>query len=169
MKALIYMVGTAIAVGIVAAPLAKEFPIKVIYNPTISAPKGFYFIRQKPSYVSGDIVVAMLPMSAEKLAVERRYLPPKTPVLKTVYGVSDDELCFEDGTLFVNGTAQVGIKKADSFGRQMPKLTECITLSDDDIFLLSTAIENSFDSRYFGPVVEDNILGVATPLLIFRR
>lgn len=41
----------------------------------------------------------------------------------------------------------------------MPIWKGCIVLRSDEIFLVSTDVQTSFDSRYFGPVPLKNVLG----------
>ena len=141
----------------------------LIYNPSASAPQGFYKIARKDHFIRGDFVAAQLPPPAIVLNNERRYLPENTPILKSVYGVPGDEICIHVGAVFVNETPIVMIEKEDSIGRQMHVREGCFLLQQGQYFLLSTRIKNSFDSRYFGPVGEYNILGVATPLFIFSE
>ena len=78
------------------------------------------------------------------------------------------EVEYTDEAVFINELRVGSVQATDSLGRPMPTNTGCYRLQSGEYFLLSTAIKNSFDSRYFGPVVEDGILGVATPLLIFE-
>ncbi len=126
-------------------------------------------IKSRHRIELGDFVAANLPDEAAQLAAERGYLPNKTPVLKTISAVSGDEICIFAASILINAEPVATVQKTDSIGRVMPVKPGCYQLQPGEYFLLSTAIENSFDSRYFGPVDEDLILGVATPLLIFSE
>ena len=160
----ILLAGTSLAAASIA-----NFKAKFLYNPSTSAPVGFYKIDDKPFFRTGDFIAAKLPIDAELLAYERRYLPKDTPVLKTVLAVIGDEICVASTIVSINGEPVAGIQSEDALGRPMPISEGCYILQPREYFLLSTDIENSFDSRYFGPVFEDHILGVATPLFIFSK
>ncbi|WP_425409316.1 conjugative transfer signal peptidase TraF [Hyphococcus sp.] len=158
-----------VSVGLLMAASVAPMQAKLIYNPSASAPKGFYWIGQKTAFKRGDFVAAFTPKEAQKLASGRGYLPENLPVLKSIYGIEGDRICIENGTVFINGRRVVDVLESDSYGRQMPIHEGCFQLQAGEFFLLSTQIPNSFDSRYFGPVGEDRILGVATPLAVFVK
>ncbi|MEL7491984.1 MAG: S26 family signal peptidase [Pseudomonadota bacterium] len=164
----IYVAIAGITVTSLGIAAFASLPIKWLYNPSPSAPIGFYAIETQRDFAVGDFVAARLPIDAEKLAVQRGYLPKKTPVLKTIAATAGDEICVRNMGVLINELPVAEIQTADSLGRPMPVKTGCYRLHSSEYFLLSTAIKNSFDSRYFGPVGEDDILGVATPLLIFE-
>ena len=164
-----YVAVAAFSVSVLGVAMFTTLPVKLLYNPSPSAPVGFYAIENRSDFAVGEFVVARLPIAAEKLAVERGYLPNRTPVLKTIAAAAGDEICIRNMSVLINEIPVVEIPKADSLGRPMPVKSGCYWLQSGKYFLLSTAIKNSFDSRYFGPVDEDNILGVATPLLIFEH
>lgn len=53
----------------------------------------------------------------------------------------------------------------DTLGRPLPQLQGLHTvLAADDLLLLSEALSTGFDSRYFGPVGRERVLGVAERL-----
>lgn len=164
-----YLGALLLASASLAAVSFSKFPAKIIYNPSPSAPIGFYKINDRSVYHVGDFVAANLSNEAANLAFNRRYLPKNIPVLKTIYALGDDEICIDSHSVLVNNKPVGRIQTEDSLGRPMTVLRGCYHLQNREYFLLSTAIENSFDSRYFGPVDEANILGVATPLLIFSE
>lgn len=163
-----YFVVGAVALTALGVAVFTTLPVKLLYNPSPSASVGFYAIETQRVFAVGDFVAARLPIDAENLAFQRGYLPRNTPVLKTIAAASDDQICIHDEAVFINELRVGSVQEKDSLGRPMPINTGCYRLQSGEYFLLSTAIKNSFDSRYFGPVVEDNILGVATPLLIFE-
>ncbi|NNE40794.1 MAG: S26 family signal peptidase [Marinicaulis sp.] len=164
-----YVAVTVLGIASIGIAALGNMPAKILYNPSPSAPIGFYAIDSRRNFSMGGFVAAQLPDDAEKLALERGYLPKNTPILKTISAVHGDEICIQSNSVFINSEPVALIQNTDSVGRLMPVKTECYELKAREYFLLSTAIENSFDSRYIGPVVEDNILGVATPLLIFSK
>lgn len=168
-KKRIVLVASALSSGLILAASFVPIPAKLIYNPSASAPTGFYWIGRRTEFQRGDFIAAFPPKKAQRLASDRGYLPQSLPVLKTIYGIEGDRICIENGAVFINGRRVVDVLESDSYGRQMPVLIGCFRLQSGDYFLLSTQISNSFDSRYFGPVSEDRILGVATPLAVFAK
>jgi signal peptidase I len=86
------------------------------------------------------------------------------PLMKRIVGLPGDELELRRGTLFINGERQTepyvtkdpcvrGLPKTCSFG---PK-----TVPKDHVFAMGDNRANSFDSRFFGPVPEDDVVGEA--------
>jgi len=170
MKVRLLILSAPVVLGAALASIqSNTVPIKLIYNPSPSAEIGFYKISKKEVYSRGDFVAALLPTAYIQLATERQYLPKNTPVLKTVAATNGDEICVETKAVFINQIYAVSTQIEDTLGRPMPVHQGCLILKKDEFFLLSTAIQHSFDSRYFGSVDEEAILGVATPLLIFSK
>ncbi len=135
---------------------------KVLYNPSPSAPIGWYEIKQSDEYVVGDLVAAWLPKHAEALAHKRGYLPEKTPVIKTIVAVPGDQYCFKNEALKIAGQPDRPLLTTDSQGRALPaKADGCRRLKSGKVLIVSDRIESSFDSRYFGEVEVSAILGHA--------
>src|SRR5207245_1597862 len=68
----------------VAAGLLWRPSLRIIYNATESAPLGWYWVQPTTSLEVGDYVVAALPTPFEVMAVERRYLARRVPLLKPI-------------------------------------------------------------------------------------
>ena len=132
----------------------------VFYNETESAPVGWYRLTPNRAIKRDVMVAAFAPENARNMAATRDYLPAHVPLLKTVWAVAGDEICAENGRVTAPNRPVITAQAQDAFGRLMPVWRGCITLSEDQYFLVSTHVQNSWDSRYFGPVEKDNILGV---------
>ena len=133
-----------------------------LYNRTESAPIGWYRIEQSHSYSIGDRVASRLPNQVQKLADERRYLPPGSPVIKTIFAGPGDTYCVRVPFFSVGDHGAFEILTADSQGRKMPALVGgCRSLKAGEYVLLSKRSIGSFDSLYFGPVNETDIIGKA--------
>jgi conjugative transfer signal peptidase TraF len=132
---------------------------RLLYNPSASAPVGWYKLSPNHSAQRGDLVAALPPKNGAALAFEREYLPPNIPLIKTVWAVSGEEICHESGQVLVQGRPALVVLKQDVLGRSLPSRSGCYRLSKDEVFLVSIDVQTSFDSRYFGPVKRENILG----------
>ncbi|WP_438727874.1 S26 family signal peptidase [Parasphingorhabdus sp. DH2-15] len=132
----------------------------VFYNKSESAPIGWYRLTPNHAVKRDVMVAAFAPENARNMAEIRDYLPSHVPLIKTVWAAAGDEICSEDGRITAPNRPNIYAEAQDAFGRIMPVWRGCITLSENQYFLVSTHVQNSWDSRYFGPVEKDDILGV---------
>lgn len=153
----------AVIVGaVVVALLIKTFVVQAFRIPSDS---------MVPTLIQGDRVLV------NKLSYEAHDLnrgdvvvfsrPPGLPagpgepedLIKRVIGLPGDELVTRDGDVYVDdrllnepylpeGTA--------SYGLDQP-----ITVPDDQVFVMGDNRENSTDSRVFGPIESDTVIGRA--------
>ena len=162
----LFLVVTTLFVSVVCAPLLVKMPIKIIYNPTNSAPKGYYLVQETTPKV-GDYVLSNLSVEVKILAAERLYLPIKIPILKPIAAGYGEHVCVKNAQIFINGKAVARLLGRDSKGRILSPWMGCRSLREDELLLLSTYSPYSFDSRYFGPVTRKMIIGKAVPLWVF--
>ena len=132
---------------------------RLLYNPSSSAPVGWYRLYPNKFAGRGELVAAIPPKNGAKLAIEREYLPPKIPLIKTIWAVSGEQICHVDGKVLVQGRPALIVLEHDALGRPLPSRSGCYGLLEDEVFLVSTDVQTSFDSRYFGPVRRENLLG----------
>lgn len=137
---------------------------RLLYNPSPSAPIGWYRLEVGKRIERGDLVAAYAPKAAADLAVERQYLPPDIPLIKTVWAVAGEQICHVGDEVRVIGRPPLSVLSHDSAGRILPSRRGCFVLGEDDVFLVSTDVQTSFDSRYFGPVAVSDLLGPVTYL-----
>ena len=104
-------------------------------------------------------MAALAPANGTTLALEREYFPPNIPLIKTVWAISGEVICYVDGKVLVKGRPPLIVLKHDMLGRLLPSRSGCYELSNDEVFLISNDVQTSFDSRYFGPVKRENLLG----------
>ena len=100
----------------------------------------------------GDIVLFESPDGGEE------------PLIKRLIAREGDELELKNGELFVNGEkAEEPYLRRKSCARGMPKT--CAfgpkTVPKDHVFMMGDNRTNSLDSRFFGPVPEENLIGEA--------
>ena len=87
-------------------------------------------------------------------------------ILKPVLAVAGDHVCTEGVDLRINGKRIGPIIEQDSLGNPVPVWRGCDRLGEGEIFVCSTRIERSFDSRVYGPIHKSNVTGVYTPLWV---
>ena len=146
---------------ILASSVEIAFPPKpvLLYNPSESAPVGWYKLRPKDTLKNDVMVAAYAPETARRLAHARDYLPYDYPLIKTIWAEPGAYICIQNNRVRAPNRADIYQLSQDGLGRDMPKLSGCFTLGNDEYFLISKDVQAGFDSRYFGPVSRENILG----------
>src|SRR3984893_19131999 len=91
--------------GVIAMLGAAWFrpAIQLVFNPTDSAPRGWYFITPAARFRVGDYVVAQIPNQAASLAAARGYLPTTVPLLKQIGAVTGARVCACNGVVYAEG------------------------------------------------------------------
>jgi conjugative transfer signal peptidase TraF len=137
----------------------------VIYNASGSAPLGFYYLENRlPG--RGEMAVVKLPPKLELMITGRGIVPASVPLVKQVAAIGGDKVCRSNEpvrSIAINGKIVAEALDQDHEGRPLPSWEGCIHLVDGEFFLLQPH-PNSFDSRYFGPVMGCDVLGLARPL-----
>ena len=159
------MVLLCMDIGLVAlcAPVWMQMPVQIVYNPSDSVPRGWYRIGKADALHVGDIVLARLPAVSATLASQRGYLPTGVPILKRIGAVAPQSVCVSDGAVHIDGDVVAIVRLHDGQGRELPVWSQCRSLGNGELFLLSTN-QASFDSRYFGPIAAKAVIGSAEPL-----
>src|SRR3989338_5214989 len=147
------VIGTAVAL-LVFVFLAQ--PLKVTGNSML------------PNFTSGEQLIA------EKLTVKYNDIkrgdvviinhPSKKGVLliKRVVGIPGEEVMLLDGDVYINGTALIeSYLPTDTFTKAYGKMLEGerYSLPDKTYLLLGDNRKSSTDSREWGPVAKNNIVG----------
>ena len=99
------------------------------------------------------------------VAAARGYLPDGVPILKRIAATAGAEACTDGHTLTVAGRTLSRLA-TDRAARPLPLWQGCRALVRDEVFLLTTDVTDSFDSRYFGPVTIKNLRRRAAPVLV---
>ena len=160
---------STVAIVIVAAvvvPARSPLPW-VIYNVSGSAPLGWYrVVRRTPA--RGELAVVRPLEAVESALAMATHHAPNVPLLKRVAGVEGDQVCRVGTVVFVDGEAVAEALERHQNGHPPPVWEGCVTLRRGQFFLLNDH-RYSFDSRYFGPVDERQVLGVARPIWTWNR
>ncbi|WP_212631889.1 S26 family signal peptidase [Pseudomonas sp. KB-10] len=160
------LVGSLMALGWAAIATS---PPRLVYNASNSVPVGWYRISPANSLVPGDLVLVRLPPEARSLAAQRGYLPANVPLLKTVEALAPQRVCVQGSQVRIDGVFVARRMRWDRQSRALPAWQACRRLVGDELFLLSSSNPASFDSRYFGPVSADAVIGRAQPLWLESR
>lgn len=137
------------------------------FNLTESLPPGVYRVTSAPP-ARGSIVEVCLPRPVATFAGERGYLGPGIcpggvrPLGKVVLATEGDVVRHRPGAIRVNGGVVPNSRTAprDSRGRTVPHQPwGSYRLGPGELWLFSDH-PNAYDSRYFGPVEEANVVAV---------
>lgn len=164
-RPLALLAGSLIALGWAAFTTSTP---RLIYNASDSVPVGWYRISPANTSVPGDLILVRLPPEAMSLAAQRDYLPANVPLLKTVAAMAPQRVCVQGSQVRIDGIVVARRLRWDRQGRPLPTWQTCRRLADDELFLLSSD-PASFDSRYFGTVSVNAVIGRAQPLWLKSR
>lgn len=146
-------------------------------NTTPSFPLGLWQIEPMPHSVAVGDTVFICPPPGDPLMKsgrDRGYLHRGAlcpggfaPLIKTVVATAGQKVAVNSGQVFVNGVRLLrsAILARDGEGRAMHSYSGGI-VPPGSVFLHSDFVA-SYDSRYFGPIPANGILGLAKPVFIF--
>ncbi|MFT4266457.1 MAG: S26 family signal peptidase [Xenophilus sp.] len=157
----------ALAVAAVAGPAAVQVPVRIVFNPSVSAAVGWYrvdAVSHPNSLHVGSIVLVRLPAGVAAFAAQRGYLPEGIPILKRIGAAAPQAVCVWDRRVWIDGVPVAAVLAHDGAHRPLQPWARCRVLATGELFLLSDTHPASFDSRYFGPVDAAAVLGIARPL-----
>ena len=158
------MIGIAFGLAMISLSITIRSEPRLVYNPSESAPPGWYVIHPSSDVQLGDYVIVRLPRDIATFAAQRRYLPLGVPVLKRVVATQGHWVCVVDGRVLIDGLAVARTRSLDGRHHSLTAWSHCRRLLPGELFLLNSESLSSFDSRYFGPVDMSFVRGRATPL-----
>lgn len=107
----------------------------------------------------GEYIIARMPVTG--LGVGAR---PGDRIVKRVMAIEGDTVKVESTELYINGSHTERLWLAKSIpGKKPGDFDRDITIGEGELFLMGSTKE-SFDSRYWGPIKREQILGSAIPL-----
>jgi type IV secretory pathway protease TraF len=139
-------------------PLVNPLPL-VIWNASESVPIGWYYIAKRQPRI-GEIAIIKPAEWVHIYAASRGYLPKDVWLLKPICAVHPSIICRFGKHVFVDGKHAATAKNADNMHRVLPVWKGCKELTPTQYFVLGHH-RDSFDSRYFGPINRDQVLGTA--------
>ncbi len=144
---------------------------KIVFQFTDSMPKGIYFFSKGQDIHHGQIVVFKMPEGVLEMVRERSWSANNSTLMKQVYGMPGDTVLIKDLMVFINNEYLGRIKLRDRQGLPLPiyQRDGTYVLRQNEYFVASNYIPNSFDSRYFGPINHGQIIGTAKPFFIYKE
>jgi conjugative transfer signal peptidase TraF len=137
---------------------------RLLWNASASVPVGFYAVHPVGRLTAGELLVVRPPAPLAQFMAARRYLALGVPLIKHVAALPGQIVCRSGLTITVNGIAEAQALDRDTRDRKLPVWQGCRTVQPGEVFLMNAGVPDSFDGRYFGPVLESTIIGSATPL-----
>jgi len=131
----------------------------VILNETPSMAKGAYLLVEDAAKLKRRDIIAM-PMNGQSrdYLVKKLGYPEDTMLIKRVAGISGDLVCRQEAVVIIGNRAVVAARM-DRHGNSLPAWGGCRVLLPNEVFLLGDHA-SSFDSRYFGPITKDELVGI---------
>ena len=148
-------------------------------NGTPSMPVGLWRVAEAHAPLRRGEVVAVCPPDTEpvRLGAKRGYIPAGNclggyePLVKPIAATAGDVVVISTAGVAVNGQLVPGaaLLAQDSAGRPLqPIPAGAYPVASGELWVLSGHDPRSFDSRYFGPVPEANVQGIARPVWVLR-
>ncbi|MCF6108965.1 S26 family signal peptidase [Mesorhizobium muleiense] len=154
---------------LVAAPAGIDHRPRFIWNASASVPIGLYRVEPAKEIGVAELAVVMPPEPLAGFLAERGYLPKSVPLLKRVLALAGATVCRQGTAMIVNGVSFGDARERDSRCRQLPVWQGCRVIADGEAFFMNRDAADSFDSRYFGPLPLNSVIGRAIPVFTTDR
>lgn len=137
-----------------------------------SCPIGIYRIVHKP-LAHGELIEACLPAAIARYGMARGYIRSGTctngsePVIKIIGATAGDQVELSREAIRVNDIALPGsiTRSVDTRGRSVRSIARGAYLtSANEVWILGLHDARSWDSRYFGPIPRESIVGAVQPV-----
>ncbi|WP_067733905.1 S26 family signal peptidase [Novosphingobium naphthalenivorans] len=141
-------------------------PLRLVWNASASVPIGLYGLEPPRNLRVGDLVAVTPQRPLADFMVERGYLGRGVPLMKHVAALPGQTVCRLRSTITVDGMPLGDVLDRDRKGRRLPVWQGCRRIAVGTVFLMNSAVRDSLDGRYFGPISARTIIGRATPIYI---
>jgi conjugative transfer signal peptidase TraF len=180
---IVFLLGVLFIGALSLVFLGRQLGLRIMLTDS-SAPVGIYRVEPLSSQESvGDLrrdelVEACLPIAIARRGLERGYLQPGScpggaePVAKRVGALSGDVVILSGGDVVVNGkylSSQSKTWPIDSRGRALDHVKwGSRRVLPNTVWLFGFNNPRSWDSRYFGPVLQSDGRGGLAPVVTWR-
>ncbi len=148
---------TLLAAAACAASFTRVRDV-VLYNSSPSVPVGFYWRTDEPPEL-GDYVTVRAADVAPRYAAIRDFADADDRFIKRVAARGGTRVCASPTLVHVGADITLTRRTTDGANRPLPSWSGCRVLAADEVFLVGDT-DDSFDSRYWGPVRAQRIEGV---------
>lgn len=145
-----------------AGVIADRAPAAVLVNESPSLPMGIYIRAFGTAPEPGSVVTVPQPASV-RAYLAHLGMPDDVRLIKRVAATAGDPICAVDDHMVLPDRI-VRVRRKDRQGVPLPAWVGCRRLGPGELFLLGDT-PSSFDSRYFGPVRDDQVEGVFKEVL----
>jgi conjugative transfer signal peptidase TraF len=139
-------------------------PLRLVWNASASVPIGLYGLEPPRGLRVGDLVAVAPSRHLADFMAERGYLGRGVPLIKHVSALPGQTVCRLKTTITIDGVARGEALDRDRKGRRLPAWQGCRRIAAGTVFLMNSAVRDSLDGRYFGPIPARTIIGPATPI-----
>lgn len=166
------------ASGSVLSAALRASGLRVNLSPSL--PRGVYHawpVVHGVSFRRGTIVLVCLPQRIAAFGRARGYLPAgdcpdgSAPIGKRVFAIAGDTVTITSTGLMRAGAVELHSRALalDAAGRQLAGVPRGrYPVATDELWLVSSYSDRSWDSRYYGPVAVSTVIGVLAPLWTSR-
>ncbi len=136
-------------------------------------PIGLYKVSDPQNLKRGDDVIVCLPLSIGELGLNHGYLDPGkctggySPVIKELIAIPGDAVTLTPTQIIVNGQAYVApLQSTDHEGNPLAAIPRGEDQHTASFWLYGAGNPaDSWDSRYWGGVSQNDIIKLAQPIL----
>jgi conjugative transfer signal peptidase TraF len=137
------------------------------YNRTNSLPVGLYLQTPfKAAKIQRGVMVGFfLDNNLNTMLRGRPWFPPiGVPLMKEVFGLPGDTILFKKNEIFINGNLFGLRERYDRNNEELPWIYEGPVILKQTQYFVGSHKVRSFDSRYFGPIDKDQMIGIFHPV-----
>lgn len=94
-----------------------------------------------------------------------KYFGKNTKLIKKIAGQPGDEFCHDGIDTIWSGQIKIAQQNIQKYPSYNYESSHCFVLDQDELYVLGEH-EDSFDSRYFGPIKRSQIISSVEPFFI---